>query len=127
MLVDGGWCRGELRSWSRRDDAWVADVQYRPDGEHSSYLGTFAEDEVREDTVDRSPKQGLPMMSASHRNLAAGWRMNITDDDCAQIFGNHPDDPELTALADRPRTAESRTVSARRSMVHSWPCGTPTG
>jgi hypothetical protein len=33
----------------------VADVQYRPAGEHSSYLGTFAAEEVREDAVDRSP------------------------------------------------------------------------
>lgn len=60
VLVDGTWCPGELRMWTQHDDdTWTADVQYRPPGEHSSFIATFPADQVREDTVDRSHGRGV--------------------------------------------------------------------
>lgn len=54
VLVDEVWCPGELRMWSRTDAGWTADVQYRPPGQHSSYISSFAEDVVRPDLTDYS-------------------------------------------------------------------------
>lgn len=55
VVVDGTWCFGILRMWTPvGDDGWVADVQYYPPGQITSYLDSFPADQVREDTVDRS-------------------------------------------------------------------------
>lgn len=53
------WCPGELRQWKPVREAdgevvWVAQVQFRSPGEHSSAIGDFTVEQVRPDTVDRS-------------------------------------------------------------------------
>ena len=53
--VNEHWCAGELRMQTQDNEgAWSMNVQYRPPGETSSYVGAFAEDQVRRDSVDRS-------------------------------------------------------------------------
>ena len=48
VLVDGLWCEGELRMWTQREDgSWHGDVQWRPDGEPTRRLDTFAADSIR--------------------------------------------------------------------------------
>jgi hypothetical protein len=54
VLVDGAWCRGEVRMQTQLEDgSWRLEVQYRPPGEHSSYIGTFGVGDVREDRGER--------------------------------------------------------------------------
>jgi hypothetical protein len=55
VLVEGDWQEGQLRSWSLAPDgAWWANVQHRAGPGKGTHLGTFHQDDVREDTVDRS-------------------------------------------------------------------------
>jgi hypothetical protein len=57
--ANGSWCPGELRACTEQDDGTSSgEVQYRPPGEHSSYLDTFAREQLRDDTVDRSHGRG---------------------------------------------------------------------
>jgi hypothetical protein len=48
VLVDGTWCDGELRMWTRREDGWWGNVSWRPPGEHTRRHGTFLADQIRE-------------------------------------------------------------------------------
>jgi len=55
VLVDGTWCPGEVRMSTQLDDGtWKFNVQWRPPGTSTRRLDTFAETQVRENTVDRS-------------------------------------------------------------------------
>lgn len=55
VLVDGTWQEGELLTWSRGPDgAWWANVRHRAGPGLGTYLNTFHQDQVREDSVDRS-------------------------------------------------------------------------
>lgn len=67
VLVDGNWCPGEARMRTTHDDGSLEyQVQYRPPGERSSVIGTFATDRVRLDQTDRSAGregQGRPASS----------------------------------------------------------------
>ena len=48
VLVDGIWHVAELRMWSQlADGSWVANVQWRPAGEATRRLETFAATDVR--------------------------------------------------------------------------------
>jgi hypothetical protein len=53
VLIDGAWCQGELRMWTRHDDGtWTAQAQYQPPDGDSRVIRTFSADDVREDAVD---------------------------------------------------------------------------
>ena len=55
VLVDGVWCRGELRMWTEHDEgAWTAQVQHQPPSSDSRVIGTLSADDVRQDTVGRA-------------------------------------------------------------------------
>ena len=59
VLVDGVWCEGELRMWSQREDGtWQADVQWRPNGEPTRRLHTFAADWLRSAPVHMRAREG---------------------------------------------------------------------
>lgn len=57
VLVDGDWLPGELRMWMPEgEDAWSAQVQWRPPGTNSRRIDTFEAARVRavdEDPTDR--------------------------------------------------------------------------
>ena len=51
--IDDAWLPGEVRSWSPSPSGWWANCTWhRWAGE--TYLATFHEEDVRQDTVDRS-------------------------------------------------------------------------
>jgi hypothetical protein len=53
VVVDGTWWPGEVRMATELvDGTWSHSVQYRT-GE-GQFLGTFTDDQVRSDTIDRS-------------------------------------------------------------------------
>lgn len=53
--VDGMWLAGELRMWVQGDDeAWSAQVQWRPAGTHSRRIDTFPQARVRLDDEARA-------------------------------------------------------------------------
>ncbi len=55
ILIDGQWCRGELRQWSVADELWSAQVNWRRDvGE--TFIDTFPADRIRLDETVRSSR-----------------------------------------------------------------------
>lgn len=55
VLVNGEWQPGEVRMvWWDNAGVMHHNVQYRPAGTDTRRIETFTDDQVREDTVDRS-------------------------------------------------------------------------
>lgn len=49
VLVDGQWLIGELRMWKPDgEDDWIAQVQWRPVGEHTRRIDDFPPAKVRQ-------------------------------------------------------------------------------
>ena len=48
VLVDGQWCKGELRQWSNDDSNWSAQVQWRRTA-GETFIDTFPADRIRPD------------------------------------------------------------------------------
>ena len=55
VLVEDAWRPGELRMWKPAgEEDWVAQVQWRPAGEHTRRIDDFAAADVRETSADAS-------------------------------------------------------------------------
>ena len=53
ILVDGQWCKGELRQWSvDAEQRWSAQVTWRREVGHT-YIDTFPADRIRLDEAAR--------------------------------------------------------------------------
>lgn len=50
ILIDGQWCKGELRQWSvDADENWSGQVNWRREV-GQTYIDTFPADRIRQDT-----------------------------------------------------------------------------